>query len=190
MHYHSLGQIPPKRHTQFRKPDGSLYHEELFSTEGFSDLYSLLYHCNAPTQIVQVGEPFSIAPRTVHDKQLKHRCLRGFHIQPEDDYLKSRKPVLVNNDCKVILAAPRKSMTDYFFKNADADEVISAEAFPGTDDIEYEIVTYEVGVDVVAGPTSYQVGLHSTFADVEALEAYRVHHAHQAVVQLIGEVST
>ena len=53
-----------------------------------------------------------------------------------------------------------------------------------------EIVTYEVGVDVVAGPTSYQVGLHSTFEDVEALEAYRVHHAHQAVVQLIGEVST
>ncbi|MFK8101795.1 MAG: homogentisate 1,2-dioxygenase [Saprospiraceae bacterium] len=124
MHYYSLGKIPPKRHTQFRKEDGSLYHEQLFSTEGFSDLYSLLYHAHPPTQITQVGEPYSIAPETIHDKQLKHRNLLGFKVKPEDDYLKSRQPVLVNNDCKIILAAPRKSMTDYFFKNADADEVI------------------------------------------------------------------
>jgi len=69
-----------------------------------------------------------------------------------------------------------------------AEEVVRRlQALPG---LIPEIVTYEVGVDVVAGPTSYQVGLHSTFADVEALEAYRVHHAHQAVVQLIQEVST
>ena len=53
-----------------------------------------------------------------------------------------------------------------------------------------EIREFQVGVDVVGGPTSYQVGLHSTFDDVEALERYRVHHAHQAVVQLIQEVST
>ena len=65
MHYHSLGEIPPKRHTQFRQPDGSLYKEELFSTEGFSDLHSLLYHCNPPTQIVQVGEPYSVAPKII-----------------------------------------------------------------------------------------------------------------------------
>lgn len=60
-------------------------------------------------------------------------------------------------------------------------------ALPGLID---EIREYDVGVDVVAGPTSYQVGLHSTFDDVEALERYRVHHAHQAVVTLIDEVST
>ncbi len=124
MHYYSLGEIPAKRHTQYRKPDGTLYAEELFSTEGFSNNYSLLYHSNPPTQIVQVGDPYSVAPKTVHDKQLKHRCLQGFSITPEDDYLQSRKAVLVNSDCKVILAAPRKSMDDYFFKNADADEVI------------------------------------------------------------------
>ena len=123
-HYYTLGQVPPKRHTQFRKPNGELYREELFSTEGFSDMYSLLYHCNPITQIKQVDEPFSVAPKTIHDKQLKPRSLQGFHIKPEDDYLKSRKPVLVNNDCHISLAAPRKSMTDYFFKNADADELI------------------------------------------------------------------
>lgn len=124
MHYYSLGKIPPKRHTQFRKPDGSLYHEELFSTIGFDDMYSLIYHANAPTQIKQVGEPYSVAAKIVADKQLKHRSLQGFKVKPTADYLESRKAVLVNNDCQIILSAPQQSMTDYFFKNADADEII------------------------------------------------------------------
>lgn len=124
MHYHHLGKFPPKRHTQFRKPNGELYQEELFSTEGFSNLYSLLYHCNPPTQIVQVGEPYSVEPEVVEDRQLKPRSLSGFRIEPEGDYLKSRKAVLVNDDCKIILAAPTESMVDYYFKNADADEMI------------------------------------------------------------------
>jgi homogentisate 1,2-dioxygenase len=132
MHYHSLGQVPPKRHTQFRKPNGDLYHEELFSTEGFSDLYSILYHANAPTQIVQVGEPYSIEPKIVADKQLKHRSLQGFQVTPEADYIKSRKPIMVNNDCKIVLAAPSQSMQDYFFKNADADEMIFIHEGSGT----------------------------------------------------------
>lgn len=158
MHYHSLGQIPHKRHIQFRKPDGSLYHEELFSTEGFSNAYSLLYHCNAPTQIVQTGEPYSIAPKIVHDKQLKHRSLKGFRIAPEDDYLASRKPVLVNDDCKIILAAPRKSMTDYFFKNADADEMIFIHKGTGTLHSMYGQVPFEYGdYMVIPRGTTYQL---------------------------------
>lgn len=124
MHYHQLGQIPPKRHTQFRQPNGALYHEQLFSTEGFHNLYSLLYHIQAPTQIVQVGDPVDIRPEVVEDRQLKHRCLSGFKVAPHDDYIQSRTPVLVNADCKIILAAPRLSMQDYYYKNADADEVI------------------------------------------------------------------
>ncbi len=124
MHYHSLGQFPHKRHTQFRKKDGTLYSEQLFSTEGFSDTYSLLYHCNAPTEIVQIDNPYSVEAKTIHDKQLKHRCLKGFQISPEEDYLRSRKPLLINSDCKISVAAPKKSTTEYFFKNADADEVL------------------------------------------------------------------
>lgn len=124
MHYYTLGRIPTKRHTQFRKPDGSLYKEELFSTEGFSDLSSLLYHVNPPTQIVQVEHPKSIAPRIVEDRQLKHRAFNGFQVAPADDYLDSRQPVLVNADVNILLATPRTSMRDYFFKNADSDEVV------------------------------------------------------------------
>jgi len=163
MHYYQLGDIPPKRHTQFRKPDGSLYKEELFSTEGFSDLHSLLYHCNPPTQIVQVGEPYSVAPKIIEDKQLKHRSLKGWDIAPEDDYLKSRKPVLVNSDCKISVAAPRNSMTDYFFKNADADEVIFIHKGDGTLKTMYGNLRFGYG-DYVVIPrgTIYQLHFDDT----------------------------
>lgn len=123
-HYKSLGKIPHKRHTQFRKPDGSLYSEQLFSTEGFSNDYSILYHTHAPTQIVKCDDPIDVNPIVAEEKMLKHRSLEGFNVKPESDYLASRKPILVNSDCHIILAAPQKSTTDYFYKNADADEMI------------------------------------------------------------------
>ncbi len=123
-HYTSLGSIPHKRHTQFRKPDGKLYSEQLFSTEGFSNDYSLLYHAHPPTAIIKTDEPINIAPQIAEEKMLKHRSFEGFTIAPEKDYLQSRKPVLVNNDCCISLAAPQESVKDYFFKNADADELI------------------------------------------------------------------
>src|SRR6202012_292376 len=122
--YYTLGQIPHKRHTQFRKPDGGLYAEQLFSTEGFSSDSSLLYHVYAPTDILQVGEPYSVSPAVAEEKMLKHRSFQGFKVAPEKDYLTSRKAVLVNNDVHVVLAAPEAGTADYFFKNADADEVI------------------------------------------------------------------
>ncbi len=122
--YHSLGVIPPKRHTVFRKPNGDLYAEELVSTEGFSSLYSLVYHCHPPTIVKFIGKPYSVEPKIAREKHLLHTSLLGFKIKPEDDYLKSRKPVLVNSDLHIILAAPRKSMTDYYYKNSQADEVV------------------------------------------------------------------
>ena len=123
-HYHTLGNIPHKRHTQFRKPDGELYSEQLFSTEGFSNDYSILYHNHPPTEIIKTDEPVNVQPKIAEEKMLKHRSLEGFNIKPEKDYLQSRKAVLVNNDCHIVLAAPQQSMTDYFYKNADADEMI------------------------------------------------------------------
>ena len=123
-HYTSLGSIPATRHTQFRKPDGTLYSEQLFSTEGFSNDYSLLYHTYAPTLIVQCDEPIDVSPKIAEEHMLKHRSLEGFKIKPAADFLESRKAILVNEDCHIVLAAPQKSMTDYFYKNADSDEVI------------------------------------------------------------------
>ncbi|MGV3766663.1 MAG: homogentisate 1,2-dioxygenase [Chitinophagaceae bacterium] len=123
-HYHKMGTIPHKRHTQFRKPNGQLYSEQLFSTEGFSNDYSLLYHCHPPTQIVRTEPQYSVAPEIAEEKMLSHRSFEGFKVPPADDFMESRIPVLVNSDCHIVLAAPRKSMETYFYKNADADEVI------------------------------------------------------------------
>ncbi len=123
-HYHKLGKIPSKRHVQFRKENGDLYAEQLVSTEGFSDLYSLVYHCHPPTLVKAIDEAYSVEPEVVIDKNMQHRSFRGFNIKPQDDYLVSRVPVLVNNDCHISLAAPRKSTLDYFFKNSAADEMI------------------------------------------------------------------
>jgi homogentisate 1,2-dioxygenase len=119
-----MGKIPHKRHTQFRKEDGSLYSEQLFSTEGFSNDYSLLYHTYAPTLIVKCDEPINVQPEVAEEKMLRHRSFEGFYLKPEADYLQSRKAILVNQDCHIVLAAPQQSMKDYFYKNADADEMI------------------------------------------------------------------
>jgi homogentisate 1,2-dioxygenase len=123
-YYHKLGEIPHKRHTQFRKPDGGLYSEQLFSTEGFSNDYSLLYHVYPPTQIIKTEKPVDVSPKIAEEKMLSHRSFEGFKIKPVKDFLESRIPVLVNNDVHIVLAAPQESMTDYFYKNADADELI------------------------------------------------------------------
>ncbi len=131
-YYHKMGEIPHKRHTQFRKPDGGLYSEQLFSTEGFSNDYSILYHINPPTQIIKTEPSISVAPLIAEEKMLKHRSFQGFKIAPEDDYLESREAVLVNNDCHISLAAPRNSTTKYFYKNTDADELIFVHEGTGT----------------------------------------------------------
>lgn len=131
-YYHKMGEIPHKRHTQFRKPDGGLYSEQLFSTEGFSNDYSILYHINPPTQIIKTEPSISVAPLIAEEKMLKHRSFQGFKIAPEDDYLESREAVLVNNDCHISLAAPRHSTTKYFYKNTDADELIFVHEGTGT----------------------------------------------------------
>ncbi|MCB0804505.1 MAG: homogentisate 1,2-dioxygenase [Bacteroidales bacterium] len=123
-HYHKLGKIPSKRHIQFRKPDGGLYSEQLVSTEGFSDVYSLVYHTYPPTLVKEVGEPWSVEPEIAIEKNLQHRSFNGFDVAPADDFLESRVPVLVNNDVHISLSAPRKSMKDYFFKNSGGHEMI------------------------------------------------------------------
>lgn len=161
-HYQRLGQIPPKRHTQFRKPNGSLYAEELFSTEGFSDAYSLLYHCHPPTVIRNVGKPVSVAPDVLLSKQLQPRSLQGFNIAPVDDYLKSRVPVLVNNDCHISLAAPKESTTDYFVKNADADEMLFIHQGSGTLKTCYGNIEFEYGdYLIIPRGTVYQIYFNS-----------------------------
>ena len=122
--YHQLGKFPQKRHVVFKKDNGELYYEQLFGTEGFSGMSSLLYHNHRPTIVKEIKETKDVSPKIAIEKNMKAMALNGFKVPPTDDFLDSRIPVLVNNDLHIVLAAPKKSMKDYFYKKADADEMI------------------------------------------------------------------
>ncbi len=122
--YHKLGKIPPKRHTQFRKEDGSLYYEQLFGTIGFDGMSSNLYHEHRPTMVKKIIKSYSVAPKVVKANNIQSFRFKGFQVPQEEDYLQSRKTILTNTDCNIILAAPKNSLTNYFYKNTDADELI------------------------------------------------------------------
>jgi homogentisate 1,2-dioxygenase len=122
--YHKLGTFPQKRHTIFKSPKDKFYYEQLFGTEGFSGMSSLTYHVHRPTQVKEIIRSYSVAPKIAIDKNIRALLLKGFQVQPADDFLESRKDMLLNSDVHLGLAAPRKSMKDYFYKNADADEML------------------------------------------------------------------
>lgn len=122
--YHKLGRFPSKRHTTFEKETGGYYYEQLFGTEGFSGFSSLLYHVHRPTQIKSISNPIDLTPVAAVGKNIQSHMIRGYEVAPQDDFLDSRVIVLFNNDLNIACASPRKSLTTYFYKNADADEVI------------------------------------------------------------------
>jgi homogentisate 1,2-dioxygenase len=161
-HYFSLGKIPHKRHTIFRKPDGNLYAEQLVSTEGFSDIYSLVYHCHPPTRVLKIDKDYSVAPEIAVEQNMQHRSFYGLQIIAQDDYLESRVPVLVNKDVYLSLATPRKSMTDYFFKNSGADEMIFIHKGKGTLKTMYGNIPFSYGDHlIIPRGTPYQVEFDS-----------------------------
>lgn len=122
--YHKLGKFPQKRHTIFEKPEGGYYYEQLFGTEGFSGMSSLLYHTHRPTMVKEILESYSVEPNIAVAQNITARKLIGFNVAPKDDFLESRTPLMLNNDVLIGVAAPKKSMTSYFYKNADADEML------------------------------------------------------------------
>ncbi|MCA6405990.1 MAG: homogentisate 1,2-dioxygenase, partial [Cytophagales bacterium] len=133
MYYHRLGNIPPKRHTQFRQPDGSLYKEELVSSEGFSGIYSNLYHVYPPTRIKKVNPPEKYGAKRVENYELKQTHLNTSKVTTTgEDYLSARKVLLMNNDCSISICSPKNRKMDYFYKNAEGDEVLYVHDGNGT----------------------------------------------------------
>ena len=130
--YHKLGQIPKKRHVQFRKPNGELYYEQLFGTIGFEGMSSLLYHTHRPTMVSDIKAPIDIMPKIAQSKHITARKLMSYDVAPQNDFLDSRVTLLVNNDVHIGVAAPIKSLTEYFYKNADADEMLFIHKGTGT----------------------------------------------------------
>ncbi|TMC18890.1 MAG: homogentisate 1,2-dioxygenase [Chloroflexi bacterium] len=120
--YHRLGEIPPKRHTQFRKPDGSLYAEEVFGSEGFSGDYSILYYHYPPTRVKKIErfmrEQFL---HEVWDEGIqRHHHLRTAHLTRGGDPVLGRQALMFNKDIVIGIAKATMNM-DYYYRDGDSD---------------------------------------------------------------------
>ena len=120
--YHKLGQIPHKRHVQFKKPNGKLYREEVMGLEGFSSIQSILYHHFLPPRVTKVEDLGPAAPETVDFGPIRHRALQTVDLDLGADAVSSRVPLLANRDVILGAARPTQSM-DYFYRNSQAYEV-------------------------------------------------------------------
>ncbi len=146
--YHTLGIVPDKRHVVSRQPDGKLYQEELVGTQGFAGLSSLVYHLYPPTRVRQKGKPYSVKPEIAIENGMNAMSFNGFDVKPEKDYLESRKTLFVNAAMHIGLAAPMES-TPYFYKNADADELLFVHKGSGVLDTMYGSLPFQYGDYIV-----------------------------------------
>jgi homogentisate 1,2-dioxygenase len=121
--YTRMGQVPHKRHTQFRKPDGSLYSEEVIGAEGFSGISSIAYHLHPPTIVDRVDEPIPFGVEYTDLDFLRHRHILSTDIDSSGDWLESRRYVMGNSDVRLAVCSPDEDM-DYFYRNAVADELV------------------------------------------------------------------
>lgn len=130
--YHQLGNIPHKRHTVHKSPEGNFYYEQLFGTIGFDGMSSLLYHVHRPTQVKEIVGAKDISPKIAREKNMHALRLHGFNVKPENDHLEARKVILTNSDCSIALSAPKDKTVEYFYKNTDSDEMIFIHKGSGT----------------------------------------------------------
>jgi len=121
--YHCLGELPHKRHTQFRRPDGALYHEQVLGTRGFEGIQSIVYHRRAPTAILCAEDRGPIEVALEPPGALRHRHFRTRQLAPGGDFITSRQALLHNNDVTLSIALPTEPM-NYHYRNGQGDELI------------------------------------------------------------------
>lgn len=171
--YQRLGKVPDKRHVVYRQPNGALYHEELFGTEGFGGVSSLIYHLNPPTMVKHLGEPYSVRPEIAISNNMKALSFLGFSLEPAEDWLQSRKTLFANDDLQIGLAAPRQSMESSFFKNADADEMLFIHKGSGKLKTPYGSIPFEYGdYLIVPRGTTYQLQFDSSDNRILYIESF------------------
>ncbi len=120
--YHRLGEVPHKRHIQFRKPNGELYREQVMGLEGFSGMQSISYHVHAPTQLLHSEYISSAAPTFTEFGALRHRHFLSKDIAPGGDMLTGRRYFLGNSDVWMGVVRPTEDMP-YFYRNGQSYEM-------------------------------------------------------------------
>ena len=148
--YLKQGHIPAKRHTVFKKYDGSLLYEELMSREGFSYVYSNLYHIHMPTQIIEIGKLSEINFKFSKDKTHRPRHIRTSQISSSGDIVSSRKLLFFNQDLNIYKSHVSENMSyigcdDNFYKNGNYDELIYIQEGEGVIKTQLGDITYKNG---------------------------------------------
>jgi homogentisate 1,2-dioxygenase len=142
--YHRLGQIPPKRHTQFRKPDGTLYAEEVFGTEGFSGNYSILYYHYPPTRVTKVEKFQDVQLEEWDEGVQRHHHLKTANLPPGGDAVLGNQVLMFNKDVALGIAQPTEPM-HYFYRNGENDLVYFVHDGHGTLETNFGLLPYHEG---------------------------------------------
>lgn len=144
MRYVRLGTLPPKRHIQFRQPDGTLYAEQVFGTRGFSGPASILYHTNLPTQVAACERLGDIRPGAIPEEPLRHRHLKTRTLPARGNAVSGRVPLCFNDDVTISYAQTAEPMP-FLFKNADGDELLFVHQGSGRLESMFGTVPYQSG---------------------------------------------
>ena len=130
-YYTKLGNLPKKRHVQFRRPDGALYSEELFGTEGFVGPTSTLYHIHPPTQVSGWEALYTTKPEYVETGVMRMRHAKTGTMPPKGDPVTGRVVLYGNADVEMAICVPAEPM-NYHFKNGQGDECLFIHYGTGT----------------------------------------------------------
>ncbi|MFQ5420392.1 MAG: homogentisate 1,2-dioxygenase [Anaerolineae bacterium] len=149
-YYYTLGNVPHKRHTQFRQTNGSLYHEEVMGIHGFAGIQSILYHITPPTAVHRIPDPIPVHIPYV-DGELRHRHLRSAGMESAGDAITARVPLMGNRDVVLYVARPTEPM-NYWYKFAHGDDVLFVHDGTGTLETQFGRLRYRPG-DYLVIPT-------------------------------------
>ena len=150
-YYYKLGQVPAKRHTQFRKPDGSLHHEEVMGIHGFAGIQSILYHLHPPTRVEQAEVVRRVEVPYEDQEHLRHRHVKTADLAPGGDAVDGRVPILGNQDVVLSVVRPTEPMR-YWYRFAHGDEVIFIHDGSGALESQFGVLRYRPG-DYLVIPT-------------------------------------
>lgn len=149
MFYKQLGEIPKKRHTIFQKEDGSLYKEQVMGIKGFSGIQSILYHHHAPTQIEEAKLMDELTLDYEEEQALAYRHFQTDKFEEKnEDAVNGRQYVLGNDDLVIGTVSPKKEM-EYFYRNADGDEMLFVHYGTGKVETMFGTLTYGPGDYIV-----------------------------------------
>jgi homogentisate 1,2-dioxygenase len=165
--YVQLGKVPPKRHTTFYKPDGkSLYREELFSTKGFTGIYSNKYHLYMPPQVESIGEIKQNDDKSWPDAPLQYYHFKTDSKKSKGNFIDARKEYLKNDHC-IMSTAHVTEDTDVFYRNSYKHEIVFVHHGKGKFYSEYGVNPFEQwDYIVVPKGTTYQMKFDD-FKDVK-----------------------